>query len=180
MQVSEPPTLLNMLETNDFNMEELKPFRDTDYFVNQKGECFRKGKQLTGHKNQKGYIKIDVWIDGKRDKHYSLHRMVAEVFIPNPKNLPQINHLDGDKQNNSITNLEWCDGFENIKHRIEKLGVGMDQNHKSTKIPSKEIKILRWKKSINYPINIKETAKKWGLRVDYLRKIINGKQRTRV
>ena len=106
--------------------------------------------------------------------------MVAETFIANPKNLPQINHKNGDKKDNRIENLEWCDGFQNIKHRIEELGVGMDQNHKSTKIPAKEIKMLRWKKSINYPINIQETAKKWGLRVDYLRKIINGKQRTRV
>jgi hypothetical protein len=58
--------------------------------------------------------------------------------------------------------------------------VGMDINHKSTKIPAKEIKILRWKKSIGYPLNLREIAKKWGLDVKYLGKIINGKQRTRV
>lgn len=158
----------------------MNQFRDTTYFVTEQGKCFRNGKELKGSKNTKGYIKIDVWVDGKREKTYPLHRMVAETFIPNPKNLPQINHINGDKNDNSVQNLEWVTPSENIQHRLDVLKVGMDQNHKRTKIPAKEIKMLRWKKSIGYPMNIRQIAEKWGLRVDYLRKIINGKQRTRV
>jgi len=158
----------------------MQEFRKTNYFVTENGECFNNGKQLFGQKTKKGYIKIDVWVNAKREKLYFLHRMVGEVFIPNPENLPQINHKNGDKADNRIANLEWATQSQNIQHRLDELKVGMDINHKSTKIPSKEIKILRWKKSIGYPLNLREIAKKWGLDVKYLGKIINGKQRTRV
>ena len=51
----------------------------------------------------------------KSRKNYRIHRLVAESFIPNPNNLPQVNHIDGNKTNNCVSNLEWCDGSYNVK-----------------------------------------------------------------
>ena len=49
---------------------------------------------------------------------YKIHRLVAKAFIPNPEQLPQINHLDGNTMNNHVSNLEWCDAYTNMMHAI--------------------------------------------------------------
>lgn len=56
------------------------------------------------------YVKIHL------DKFYALHRLVAEHFIPNPEGLPQVNHKDGNRLNNKVSNLEWVTARTNVKH----------------------------------------------------------------
>lgn len=68
-----------------------------------------------------GYIVVVLSQNAVR-KTYLLHRLVAEAFIPNPNNNPQVNHKDGDKTNNHISNLEWVTRKENVRHSFEKLG----------------------------------------------------------
>lgn len=65
------------------------------------------------------YIRLNLTDKDKKQKHYSLHRLVAMNFIENPLNHPQVNHKDGNKYNNHYKNLEWCDGKHNIKHAFE-------------------------------------------------------------
>lgn len=60
-----------------------------------------------------GYLSVGLKSPGEKQKLYLVHRLVAEVFIPNPYNLPQVNHKDEDKTNNCICNLEWCDAKYN-------------------------------------------------------------------
>lgn len=62
-----------------------------------------------------GYCKADLWKNKKR-KTYRIHRLVSFEFIENPLNKPQVNHIDGNKINNHVDNLEWCTCSENIKH----------------------------------------------------------------
>lgn len=69
------------------------------------------GKIMKPYKNTKGYLQIDLQLDGRKREnrvHLSVHRLVAIAFIPNPDNLPQVNHKDEDKINNCVDNLEWC------------------------------------------------------------------------
>ena len=66
-------------------------------------------------KNWNGYIRIALMKDGKRYSR-ALHRLLAQTFIPNPENLPFINHIDGVKDNNELSNLQWCDRSQNMRH----------------------------------------------------------------
>ena len=76
-------------------------------------------KILKPYKNHKGYFKVGLMKDGRSNKH-RVNRLVAQAFIPNWGNLPEVNHKDGNKANNSVTNLEWVSGRENrLYDRLE-------------------------------------------------------------
>lgn len=80
-------------------------------------------------------------------KYYLVHRLVAMTFIPNPKNLPQVNHIDGDKLNNSVSNLEWCTREDNIKHAY-KIGLNPSKKKIIEYIDSLEDRIVKLEKNI--------------------------------
>lgn len=67
-----------------------------------------------------GYLKIQFYTNGKHINKF-VHRLVAQTFIPNPNDLPEVNHKDGDRTNNNVDNIEWCTHEENIAYR-EKFG----------------------------------------------------------
>ena len=69
---------------------------------------FYKGRILKPVTVGNGYLKVNLYKNNKQ-KPYYIHRLVAEVFIPNPENLPEVNHKDENKLNNNAENLEWCD-----------------------------------------------------------------------
>lgn len=73
------------------------------YKSNNGGIQLLKEKILRPHNTKKGYLTVQL-----RNKRFTVHRLVAQAFIPNPDNLPQVNHKDEDKTNNNVTNLEWC------------------------------------------------------------------------
>ena len=66
-------------------------------------------KLLSDRDNGKGYRVLELYKDSKR-YFKKVHRLVAEAFIPNPENKPEVNHIDTDKTNNCVTNLEWVTG----------------------------------------------------------------------
>jgi Tol biopolymer transport system component len=63
------------------------------------------------NKSKKGYLTVNI-----KQKTTLVHRLIAETFISNPENKPQVNHIDGDKTNNNINNLEWTTNEQNMKH----------------------------------------------------------------
>ena len=65
--------------------------------------------------NKHGYCVVGLYKD-KKCKQFRVHRLVALAFIPNPDNLPYVNHIDCDKTNNKSINLEWCTQSDNVKH----------------------------------------------------------------
>lgn len=74
-----------------------------------------KEKEIKSFKDKDGYLCVSLMNNGKQ-KTYKIHRLIAETFIPNPNNLPCVNHKDGNKQNNCVSNLEWCSYSWNNKH----------------------------------------------------------------
>src|SRR5699024_7870718 len=92
--------------------------KERTYYINEQGRCYSVSKKtgnvriLSYHINTtNNYPMVSV-----TGKHYYLHRLMAESFIPNPDNLPVINHLNGDKQDYSIPNLVWTTQQDNAQH----------------------------------------------------------------
>jgi len=93
--------------------------------------------------NSKKYFRISIMFNNNEYKTCSVHRLVAESFIPckNYNNL-QVNHIDGNKSNNHVSNLEWCTGVENMRHRREILGIKQGINGENcnfAKLSEKEV-----------------------------------------
>jgi len=107
-----------------------------------------KKKELFPKENEDGYLKYRLNKNKKRYQMF-LHRLIAINFIPNPNNLPCINHIDGNKKNNSISNLEWCTHGDNMRHYWNKFYVpftngGINNAHsKLTEEQVREIKDIK-------------------------------------
>ena len=89
------------------------------YYISNLGRLKgRSGKILNLYINHEGYYTICLKLAGRysKSKSIKIHREVAKAFIPNPNNLRVVNHKDGNKLNNIITNLEWCTDSENTIH----------------------------------------------------------------
>ena len=117
----------------------MKPIENCPgYYVNESGEifsCVKKEYGANGVRGSKSYIDESapvqlkptihnhngyVYITLGRFGRKRLHRVVAQTFIENPNNLPEVNHIDEDKTNNNVSNLEWCDRQQNAQHSLAK------------------------------------------------------------
>ena len=162
-------------------MEEWKELRGFNgvYFISNEGRIKsisrevkngRTGKRVNeenisiGTINSSGYIIVTLRKNNK-GKVYSMHRLVAQEFIPNPKNKPFINHKDGIKTNNKVANLEWCTQLENVQHAI-KIGLWKLE---------KPIKCLET--NIEYK-SIKECSEKMKLQRNGIWRVLTNRQKS--
>lgn len=83
--------------------------------TNQKERLFKGRVLLQTMNKQVQYKQVSLWKENKGTSYY-VHRLVAEAFIPNPEGKPEVNHIDGNRQNNHISNLEWVTSGENSLH----------------------------------------------------------------
>lgn len=86
--------------------------------VNLQGRL-QKGRWMKLQKDKDGYLKVRLQKEGS-SKYIGVHRLVAMAFLPNPNNLPQVNHKDEVKYNNIVTNLEWCDASYNKEYSLKR------------------------------------------------------------
>jgi hypothetical protein len=93
-----------------------RPYENEGYYISSHGKVYSsKSKSVLKPYISNGYEEVYIYKNKKR-KHKRINRLVAEIFIPNPNNKLCVNHIDGNKRNNDISNLEWCTHKENTNH----------------------------------------------------------------
>lgn len=126
-----------------------------------------KGKTMMPQKSKDGYLYIQM--NGAELKTVKIHRLVAEHFIFNPDNKPCVNHLDGNKENNRISNLEWVTHSENTRHAYDtglKIAIKGKHHYKSKRVMNTKTKEIFG--------HLREAADKTGLKYSTLAGYLNG------
>lgn len=137
------------------------------YEISSCGRVRRNGtKYLSGSINNRGYLRYDLCLNGKRIVK-SAHRLVADTFIPNPDRKPFINHIDGDRTNNNVANLEWVTNQENLSHAYSVLG-RRPRN-------MKQVVCLETKEVFE---SCKSAADSFGITESIVNRVCNGKRKT--
>lgn len=128
-------------------------------------------KILKPNKGSNGYLLVHLYNNGIRSKHLLIHRLVAEAFLPNPNNYPQVNHKDENVSNNNVNNLEWCDSKYNNNYGT--------RNKRVSKAKSKSVS--KYDLTGNYIATYKsltEAANLNNLFKGYISNVALGKQKT--
>lgn len=119
-----------------------------------------------------GYYVVTLSHGGLR-KNKRVHRLLAEAFIPNPENKAHVNHIDGDKRNNALTNLEWTTERENARHAIQIGLVDLSRNHNREVIQIN----LETNTSIKEYISLHEASRATNIQWQNIWKVCNGQRR---
>jgi len=155
------------------------------YQISNKGRVksfhFGKEKFLKPYLRTDGYLMVCLQVD-KIKAHFTVHRLVAMAFIPNPKNLPVINHIDGNKQNNCVKNLDWTTYSENEKHAY-KIGLktrspvaGLGEECIFAKFTNAQVKEIRKiYKARDREYGQAALARKYGVHRDTIQNIVTEK-----
>lgn len=117
-----------------------------EYTVSKSGVVNNsKGRVIKSRVGHDGYIRINI-MEGNVRVSRQIHRLVALAYIPNPDNLPEVNHKDGDKSNNNDWNLEWCTRSHNVKEAYRlNLRNATGENNACSKLTEKDVLEIRSK-----------------------------------
>lgn len=129
-------------------------------------------KQVPNSKNPScNYFIVTLVNDEGKRKNCFIHRLMAETFIPNPNNKPQVNHIDGNKQNNQLSNLEWVSEAENAQHAIR---TGLDTKSSCNK------EVHQYDKNGNYLASYESRTKAFlatGVQHANINKVVRGERK---
>lgn len=130
-------------------------------------------KVVYDSENDYGYV--ELWKNNK-GKKFRIHRLVAETFIPNTLGKEQVNHIDGDKKNNCVSNLEWVTPKENIRHAIENdlSSIKYGSKNLASKLKEEDVKYIRENARINK--SVKELSEIYNVSTTTIYNIINYKK----
>ncbi len=139
-----------------------------EYIVTKDGQIInsRNNYILKPQLNNKGYLR--VMLCGKK---YFVHKLVAEKYVPNPEGKKQVNHIDGNKLNNSADNLEWVTNQENRNHAVKNKLHLQGEDCPWSKLTAKQVKEIRENKKLS----VKELAKLYNISIYTIRDILNYK-----
>lgn len=128
-----------------------------------------KSSLLKPDKNNSGHLRVKL-MKKSVGKRFLVHRLVAQAFIPNPKNFPIINHKDEDPSNNKVDNLEWCDIKYNNNYGCYK--------RKMNALKSKPIKVIYCDGTYEIWESATVFGKNFGINSSHISSVINGKRKT--
>lgn len=168
-------------------MKDIKGFEGL-YGITEDGQVlnYKTQKFMKQRQDKDGYYRLSLTKEGKQYTRF-IHRLLAETFIPNPKNLPLLNHKDENKQNNSLDNLEWCSEWYNLTYsRNRKLALekgadfmGFEKTKTNQKKPgsgiSKPVRCIEL--NIIYDSGA-AAARELGLDASHISKVCRGKANT--
>jgi hypothetical protein len=165
----------------------MKQYKDTDYYITENGEVYSKKwstinpncelRKMKPHIGSNGYYQIGICENAFR-KIKSVHRLVAECYLPNPDNLPLVEHKDDIKTNNHVSNLMWSTHSNNngnaIKNGLKNMPKG--EKNSNSKLTEEQIKWIR-DNYIQYDKEFggKSLSIKFGISQSQIHRIINNK-----
>lgn len=129
-----------ILETGRSDLTRVAIAGFPNYTIDEFGNVYnREGLKLKAEVTSQGYLRVSLSNESVKHKRLSIHRLVAETFIPNPGNLQQVNHIDENKLNNHVSNLEWITPLGNLLHSgvIDKASVA--KKHKIRCVTTGEV-----------------------------------------
>ena len=135
------------------------------YAVSDHGEVFsyQTCKLLKPARHDRGYLAVELYKDGKHSRAY-VHRLTACAFLDNSDNLPEVNHIDGNKRNNCVDNLEWVTPRENYDHAVQHELYQRGEDRHNSKLTADDVRYIR-KNCIKFDpeVGIKPIAARLGV-----------------
>lgn len=149
--------------------------RSLDKYIKCRGGNLRllKGRIISLCKDKDGYLIFNL-IKDKVRKNCKVHRLVAENFIDNPKNKPQVNHKNGIKSDNRLENLEWCLPVENMKHAVKNGFYKSGKEHHNFGSKSKRSRIILNLENGVFFDCLKDASINYNFTDSYLSRMLNG------